>query len=89
MKSILFFWGKGAETRVSIIKIIHDCNQKKLPCYLNQLAQKMNLSHVAIMKQLGLLIEEGYVHEINPDGKPIYLELTTKGQEINMEFQNN
>lgn len=87
MKSILFYWGKGAETRVRIIQLIHECNQKKQPCYLNQLAQKMNLSHVAIMKQLNMLIEEGYVHEVNPDGKPIYLELTIKGQEISKEFQ--
>lgn len=87
MKSILFYWGKGAETRVTIIKIIGECNQKRQPCYLNQLAQKMNLSHVAIMKQLDLLREEGYLHEINPDGKPIYLELSLKGQQIAQEFQ--
>lgn len=87
MKSILFYWGKGAETRVRIIQLIHECNQKKQACYLNQLAQKMNLSHVAIMKQLGLLIEDGYVREMNPGGKPVYLELTSKGEEINKEFQ--
>lgn len=86
MKSVLFYWGKGAETRVSIIKIIGECNQKKLPCYLNQIAQKMNLSHVAIMKQLNLLLEEGYIREVNPDGKPIYLELTENGKKILQEF---
>ncbi len=87
MKSILFYWGKGAETRVAIIKIIDTNNKKNEPIFLNQIAQTINLSHVAIMKHLSLLVEEGYVREVNPNGKPIFLELTTKGQEIAHEFQ--
>ncbi len=86
MKSVLFYWGKGADTRVAIIKTIGVCNERKEPCFLNQIAQANNLSHVAIMKHLSLLMEEGYVRELNPDGKPIYLELTENGKKILREF---
>jgi DNA-binding transcriptional ArsR family regulator len=86
MKSILFYWGKGADTRVAIIKAISTCNEKNEPCFLNQIAQTIDLSHVAIMKHLSLLVEEGYVRELNPQGKPIYIELTENGKKILREF---
>ncbi len=87
MKSILFYWGKGAEVRVKIIKEIHACNKKNQACYLNHIAQKIELTHVAIKRHIDLLTEEGYVKEINPEGKPIFLALTKKGENINKEFQ--
>jgi hypothetical protein len=31
--------------------------------------------------------EENYIKEINPDGKPVYLELTEKGVEVLKEFK--
>ena len=80
MKTILFYWSKGSETRRSIIRIIYE-NQKS-GCYLNLIAEKIGISHVAIKKHLDLLLEEGYVKIINPSGKPIFLELTERGLEI-------
>ncbi len=88
MKSILFYWGKGAETRVGIIKTVGHCNEFSEPCFLNQIAQILNLSHVAIMKHVSLLIDEGYIRELNPNGKPVYLELTENGKKIFKEFSN-
>lgn len=86
MKTILFYWSKGAETRVRILKEICGCATKGEPCYLNTIAAKMEISHVGIKKHLDLLLEEGYVRIINPGGKPGFLELTHKGEEVLAEF---
>ncbi len=86
-KTVLFYWSKGAETRVRILLAASRCNQKKEPCYLNQLAEKTGISHVGAKKHVDLLVEEGYLKELNPDGKPIYLELTEKGKGTLTEFQ--
>ena len=86
MKTILFYWSRGAELRRGIVRTIGECEKKKRPCYLNVLAAKFKLSHVAIRKHLDLLREEGYVKILNPQGKPNYLALTKKGAEVLAEF---
>lgn len=86
-KTILFYWSKGASTRVRILNAVFQCRQKKEPCFLNQIADVLELSHVAVKKHVDLLIREEYLAEVNPDGKPIFLELTEKGKKIVSEFK--
>jgi predicted ArsR family transcriptional regulator len=86
MKTILFYWSKGADTRVKMIRIIAERGKKEQPCYLNLIAERLGLSHVAVKKHLDLLIEEGYVGVLNPGGKPNYLSLTEKGADVLKEF---
>jgi len=86
-KSILFYWGKGAEVRVKLLNIISKCNKKNEPCYMNLLAEKLGLSHVAVKKHIDLMLEEGFVEVINPEGKPVYLKLTQDGEEVLSEFR--
>jgi predicted transcriptional regulator len=50
------------------------------------IAKKFNVTHVAVKKHLDLLLEEGYVKQINPKSKPVYLELTKKGKDVLNEF---
>jgi len=88
-KTILFYWSKGAETRRRIIKIIEDCEKKKEACFLNKISQRIGLTHVATKKHIDLLIEEGYIKEINPHGKPVYLQLTSKGKKIAKEIEEH
>jgi DNA-binding transcriptional ArsR family regulator len=86
-KSILFYWSKGAETRIKILSEIYKCNKKNKACYLNSLSEKLGLSHVAVKKHLDLVLEEKYIKEINPEGKPVYLKLTDKGMDVLKEFK--
>ncbi|MDD5340283.1 MAG: hypothetical protein PHV13_03465 [Candidatus ainarchaeum sp.] len=88
MKTILFYWSKGADTRVRVLRTIQRCNASGKGCYLNTIAAALKLSHVAIKKHLDLLIEEGYVKIINPGGKPVFLELSRKGLEVMDEFSH-
>jgi len=81
-ESIIFYWGKGADVRRKILTTINQLNKKNKPCFLNIISKNLKLSHVAIKKHLSLLLEEGYVSQINPKGKPIYLQLTKKGKGI-------
>lgn len=85
-KSILFYWSKSAEVRRNIIKFIHKCNRQNKPCFLNILSDNFKMSHTGMKKHVDLLIEEGYIKPINPGGKPIYIELTQKGQKILKEL---
>jgi DNA-binding MarR family transcriptional regulator len=87
MKSILFYWGRGASVRVKLLNEISKLNKQKKPCFLSVLARSLGLSHVAVKKHLDLLIEDGYIATINPEGKPIYVELTDKGLEVLKEFK--
>lgn len=86
MKSVLFYWGKGSDTRVRLVVEVAHCEQNGQPCFLNQLAEALKLSHVAVKKHLDLLQEEGYVKELNPGGKPTYLVLSEKGKRVVEEF---
>ncbi len=86
MKTILFYWSKGADTRVRILRAVQRCNAGGKGCYLNTIAASLGLSHVGIKKHLDILIEEGYVKIINPGGKPLFLELSHKGQDVLGEF---
>ncbi len=86
-KFILFYWSKGAEMRVKILNLLHKCNKKNEPCYESFLAEKLGLSHVAIKKHLDLMLEEGFIRALNPEGKPVYLEITAKGIEVLEEFR--
>ena len=89
MKTILFYWSKGADTRRSIVRLMAGCGRKGRPCYLNTLAKKLKLSHVAVKKHVGLLLDEGYVKIMNPGGKPAFLELTEKGQVVFREISGD
>lgn len=82
MKSILFYWSKGAEVRRRIILFISRCDKDEKPCFLNKIAGEENISHVAAMRHLALILEEGYVKELNPKGKPVYIALTPKGRTV-------
>jgi len=81
-RSILFYWSKGADTRRSILKIIDDFSKINKACFLNSIAKKKKASHVGVKKHVDLLIEEKYIEPINPKGKPVYLKLTKKGNEM-------
>ncbi len=85
-KSILFYWSKGAEMRRKIIRIVHEREKSNKPCFLNILAHKLNVTHVAAKKHLDLLIEQGYIKQINPKGKPVYLKLTSAGRDVAREL---
>lgn len=87
-KSILFYWSKGADTRRRILLFIHKHNKKNKPCFLNQIAKELEVTHVAAKKHTDLLLEEGYISQINPKGKPIYLKITNKGIETILEFRH-
>ncbi len=87
MKTILFYWSKGADIRREILRSISEYEKKNKPCYLNLLAEKFKLSHVAIKKHIDLLIDEGYVHPLNPKGKPVFLVITKLGTDILKEFE--
>lgn len=80
MKSILFYWSKGAEVRRDIIKNIKTKTEEENPCFLNQIAEDLGKTHVAIKNHIDLLEEEGYIKKMNPDGKPVYLGLTQNGE---------
>ena len=86
MKTILFYWSRGADTRVKMVRLIAKSEKSGGACYLNTLAEKLGLSHVAIKKHLDLLIDEKYVKVLNPGGKPLYLALTAEGKKIAKEF---
>lgn len=86
MKSVLFYWSKGAETRCRIIKLIHMSHEKNISCFQNSIADELGISFVAVKKHLDLLLDEGYVEVINPKGKPQYLKLTKKGADIYREL---
>ena len=86
MKTILFYWSKGADTRRKLLRLIADCERKNEPCYLNVIAEKFGLSHVAVKKHTDLMIEEGYLKILNPGGKPVYIAVTEKGIEVLKEF---
>lgn len=85
-KSILFFWSRGADVRRKIIRLVDSARRRKKPVYLNKLAEKLSLSHVAVKKHVDLLVEEGYLEELNPGGKPVYLALSTGGKAVLAEF---
>lgn len=86
-KTILFYWSKGAETRVKILNTVHQSNKKNEACFLQQIANKLKVSHVGAKKHIDLLIENGYLKEVNPKGKPIYLETTPSGTAVLKEFK--
>jgi len=88
MKTILFYWSKGSDTRRRIIRVIAECEKKSGACYLSVIADRLKLSHVAVKKHLDLLVEEGYVGILNPEGKPVFLALTPKGKEILREISS-
>ena len=81
-RSVLFYWSKGARTRRRILMETRKLNEADEPCFLNVLSDKLELSHVAVKKHMELLIEEKYIKQINPGGKPIYLEITAAGKDV-------
>ena len=82
MDAILFFWSKGAETRRKILRKVGECERSGEPCYLNMLADALKLSHVAVKKHVDLMIENGYLRVLNPNGRPAFLSLTKKGKSV-------
>lgn len=87
-KTLLFFWSKGANTRRKIIKLLHECEKKDSPCFINMMAKELDLTHVAIKKHTDLLQEEKFIEAINPSGKPMYLVLTRHGNDVYKELTN-
>jgi len=85
-RSVLFYWSKGAHTRRRILSLMQKLNDEHNPCFLNVLSELMELSHVAVKKHIELLIDEEYIKPLNPDGKPVYLELTDTGRDVLQEF---
>jgi predicted ArsR family transcriptional regulator len=88
MKTILFYWSKGADVRRKIIKIIKEAQGKNEPIFLNRIASILELTHVTVKVHLDLLVEEGYVSVINPEGKPHFLNLTKKGEGLYRELSS-
>lgn len=86
MKTILFYWGKGAVTRIKMIKFIAECEREGSPCYINLIAERFGISRVALKKHFDVLLKFGYVKIINPGGKPNYIALTKEGIEVLKEF---
>ena len=86
MKTILFYWSKGADVRRKIIKIIKEAQGKNEPIFLNRIASILELTHVTVKAHLDLLVEEGYVSIINPEGKPHFLNLTRRGEALCKEL---
>ena len=73
--------------RRKIIKIIGKCGELNKACFLNSIAKELKISHVGAKKHLDFLSEENYIEGINPQGKPVYLKLTKKGEELYREFK--
>jgi predicted ArsR family transcriptional regulator len=88
MRTILFYWSKGADVRRKIIKIIKEAQGKNEPIFLNRIASILELTHVTVKVHLDLLVEEGYVSVINPEGKPHFLNLTKKGEGLYRELSS-
>ncbi len=86
MKTILFYWSKGAITRIKMVKFIAECEREGKPCYINVIADSFGISRAALKKHLDALMKYGYVHILNPGGKPSYLALTPQGIEVLKEF---
>jgi DNA-binding MarR family transcriptional regulator len=88
MKTIIFYWSKGALTRIRMIKFIAECEREGKPCYLNLIAEKLDLSRAALKKHIDVLLKYGYIQILNPGGKPNYLALTHSGVEVLKEFSS-
>jgi DNA-binding MarR family transcriptional regulator len=86
MKTIIFYWSKGALTRIKVVKLIAQCERESKPCYINLIADTLGLSRAALKKHVDVLIKYGYVQILNPGGKPNYLALTQSGLEVLKEF---
>jgi predicted ArsR family transcriptional regulator len=86
MKTIVFYWSKGSRTRIRMVLAIAACEREGEPCYLNLISKRLGVSRVALKKHLDVLLKYGYVHVLNPRGKPNYLALTQKGIEVLREF---
>ena len=88
MKTILFYWSKGADTRRQIIRLIAECERESKPCYLNIIADKLAITRAAVKPHLEILTKYGYIQALNPGGKPNYLVLTPQGIEVLKEFSS-
>ncbi len=86
MKTIIFYWSKGALTRIKVIKFIAQCEREGKPCYLNIIADSLGISRAALKKHLDIMLKFGYIQILNPGGKPSYLALTQNGLEVLKEF---
>lgn len=87
MKTVLFYFSKGSKIRVRILQLIQNYNIKNKPIFLNIIAKKLKISHVATKKHIDILEEYSYVKALNPNGKPLFLTLTKKGKDIIKEFE--
>ena len=88
MKSVLFYWSKGADIRRKMVLLMNRLNNENKPCFLNIIADKLKISHVGMKKHIDLLIEEGYIEQVNPKGKPIFLKLSEEGIKLVKEFEH-
>ncbi len=86
MKSVLFYWSKGAELRRRLVATMAKECRGKRACYLSKLAGILGVSHVALKKHVDLLVENGFIKHMNEGGKPVFLELTPEGKKLAREF---
>jgi predicted ArsR family transcriptional regulator len=86
-ESVLFYFSKGADTRRDIIQIVEDKQNEGI--YLSEIADKLDMSHVAVRKHLDLLLENDYLEYLNPEGKPKYLQLTGEGERALRDFSED
>ena len=79
---IIFLHSKGSETKRKIIKILYQQDKEARIHCLTTLADNLSISKVAIKKHVDYLNYMGYIYKINPNGKPVFLKLTSKGVDV-------
>ncbi|MFH0874975.1 MAG: hypothetical protein V1859_03495 [archaeon] len=79
MDAIVFQHSKGAHTRRKIIQALYKQERENFLHCAATLCGDFEISNAAIKKHIDYLSLEGYVEKINPEGKPIFLKLSEKG----------
>ncbi|MGM5484707.1 MAG: HTH domain-containing protein [Nanobdellota archaeon] len=86
MENMIFLYSKGGESRRKIIQELYHQMKERYNNSVSTLAEELEISKVAVKRHVDRLIELGYIEKLNPRGKPIYLELTEKGQETAKKY---
>ncbi len=88
MKSVLFYWSKGANVRRKLMVYAANREKEREPYFLNSIAAHLNISRTAAKKHLKLLLNGKFLTEVNPGGKPVFLRLTKAGKRIVKELSS-
>lgn len=78
--SIFFEFSKGAATRRQILSVLGDNNCQMH--YLESMASEFPISKVALKAHIDKMIYHGYIEQINPGSKPVFLRLSRKGKDV-------